>query len=87
MDKMFIFELIEKVKDSKIQELELTTSDGKILIRQYQGPKEVYVSGQPLATAITASSQVEQQQTGQSVNIEATSSQKESKYHVIKSPL
>lgn len=89
MDKMFIFELIERVKDSKIEELELLTSEGKILIKQYQGPKEVYVSAQPqVAGTVTAPAQVEQQP-GQSINIETSLPQKdkENKYHVIKSPL
>lgn len=88
MDKMFIFELIERVKDSKIEELELLTSEGKILIKQYQGPKEVYVSAQPQTVAVSTPSQVEQQ-SGQGISIEASLPQKEkeNKYHVIKSPL
>lgn len=90
MDKVFIFELIEKVKDSKIEELEIETSEGKISIKQYQGPKEIYVSGQPqVSTVATIPPQVEQRP-AQSVSIEAKPSLKEEKennYHVVKSPL
>lgn len=88
MDKMFIFELIERVKDSKIEELELLTSEGKILIRQYHGPKEVYLSAQPQAgTPMAYPSQVEQPTQSITTETTLTQKEKENRYHVIKSPL
>ncbi|MEZ0323622.1 MAG: acetyl-CoA carboxylase biotin carboxyl carrier protein [Hydrogenothermaceae bacterium] len=81
MDKDFIFELIERVKDSKIEEIELFTSEGKIVIKQYHGPKEVQIS-QPQIQPIVSNPQP--------VNIETITespSKKEKNYHVIKSPL
>lgn len=83
MDKTFIFELIEKIKNSKIEELELQTPDGKIFIRQYHGPKEVNLSHtQPISpTVYTEPEKTAAAQTNQ------IKQEKESEYHVIKSPL
>lgn len=87
MDKMFIFELIERVKDSKIEELELLTSEGKILIKQYHGPKEVHISTQPQTSSVVANLDKTQHQLEQNTTPETALPQKENKYHIIKSPL
>ncbi|MCX7760321.1 MAG: acetyl-CoA carboxylase biotin carboxyl carrier protein [Hydrogenothermaceae bacterium] len=83
MDKNFVFELIERIKDSKIEELELITSEGKIVIKQYQGPKEVQISQLQTQPVIghTQPAYTEKMSPIESIpHIEKN-------YHVIKSPL
>ena len=83
MDKKFIFELLEKVKGSKIEEIEISTDDIKIKVKQYVAPKKVIqnISSKDLQI--------------QDTNVEKEGEKKEKKeekkeekkYHVIKSPL
>lgn len=85
MDKDFVFELIERIKDSKIEELELITSEGKIVIKQYQGPKEVQISQPPVQQLLSYSQAPVE-------NVVIPESPKElvektKNYYVIKSPL
>lgn len=79
MDKSFVFELIDRIKDSKVEEIYIETPDSKITIRQYVGPKEVYTSQQipvNLPQPTQPSTQTEQPQKERQPN-----------YHIIKSPL
>ncbi|NPA53094.1 MAG: acetyl-CoA carboxylase biotin carboxyl carrier protein [Aquificae bacterium] len=81
MDKNLIFEIIDKIKGTKIEEVEFETPEGKIKVKQYVGPKEV-VSAPPPAPVIEVKEEIKG--TGATVEIETKA---EKKYHVIKSPL
>jgi acetyl-CoA carboxylase biotin carboxyl carrier protein len=81
MDKNLIFEIIEKIKGTKIEEVEFETPEGKIKVKQYVGPKEVVSAPSP-APVIEVKEEIKS--TGATVEIEA---KPEKKYHVIKSPL
>jgi acetyl-CoA carboxylase biotin carboxyl carrier protein len=79
MDKEFLFELIEKIKDTKIEHLEIETDKGKLKIKQNITPKVVYQSK-------------EENTSNETVTVETKPSKEEEKkeekkYHVIKSPL
>ena len=79
MDKSLIFEIIEKIQGTKIEEVEFETKEGRIKIRQYVGPKKEVVSApQPIVEV------KEEIKTSAPVEVEKEKSQK---YHVIKSPL
>ncbi len=80
MNKELLFEIIEKIKGTNIEEVELETKEGRIKVKQYLGQhqqavvpvqqpvveiKEEIVSGQPPKTEV----------------------KEEKKYHIIKSPL
>ncbi|WP_457625003.1 acetyl-CoA carboxylase biotin carboxyl carrier protein [Persephonella sp.] len=79
MDKELIFEIIEKIKGTKIEEVEFENEKGRIKIKQYVGPKKEVVAPAPqpvieVKEEIKAPAKVEVEK-------------KESRYHVIKSPL
>ncbi|ACN99626.1 acetyl-CoA carboxylase biotin carboxyl carrier protein [Sulfurihydrogenibium azorense] len=88
MDKSFVFELIEKIKDTKIEEIEISTEEGKIHIKQYLGPKEVVMS-QPTAPQIQYIPQpvVEIKEEIKTSSEPLVKEESNKKYHVIKSPL
>jgi acetyl-CoA carboxylase biotin carboxyl carrier protein len=83
MDKEFIFQLIEKIKDTKIEEIELSTGEYSICIKQYLGPKEV-ISQSPASQIVNipASPVIEVKE-----EVKKSEIKEEQKYHVIKSPL
>ncbi len=81
MNKDLIFEIIEKIKGTKIEEVEFETPEGKIKIKQYVGPKEV-ISAPTQIPVVEVKEEIKG--TGATVEIESIS---EKKYHVIKSPL
>ena len=80
MDKNLIFEIIEKIKGTKIEEVEFETEEGRIKIKQYIGPKKEVVSTAP-QPVVEVKEEIKAPST---VEIEKGESQK---YHVIKSPL
>lgn len=87
MDRDFVFELIERVKDSKIEELELITSEGKIVIKQYQGPKEIQIPQAQIQPVVTYTQPVP---VTEKLSIPENPNElveKSKNYHVIKSPL
>ncbi len=79
MDKNLIFEIIEKIKGTKIEEVEFETEKGRIKIRQYVGPKKEVVSAPQQVVEV-------KEELKHSPTVEE---QKENagNYHVIKSPL
>ncbi|WP_456382296.1 acetyl-CoA carboxylase biotin carboxyl carrier protein [Persephonella sp.] len=80
MDKNLIFEIIEKIKGTKIEEVEFETEKGRIKIKQYVGPKKEVVAPAPQPVI-----EVKEEIKGSaSIEVEKAESQK---YHVIKSPL
>ncbi|MCX7738850.1 MAG: acetyl-CoA carboxylase biotin carboxyl carrier protein [Hydrogenothermaceae bacterium] len=83
MDKSFVFELIDRVKDSNIEEIYIETPDGKINIKQYTGPKEIYLS--PTSQTVPAS--ITQPNSISTTHVETLPKEKQISYHVIKSPL
>lgn len=79
MDKNLIFEIIEKIKGTKIEEVEFETEKGRIKIKQYVGPKKEVVSApQPVVEV------KEEIKAPATVEVEKDGSKR---YHVIKSPL
>lgn len=87
MDRDFVFELIERVKDSKIEELEIQTSEGKIVIRQYHGPSHINISQAPAVIQESIAGQMEVSKKTAPVEVQETQKEKEKGYHIIKSPL
>ncbi len=85
MDREFVFELIEKIKDTKIEHIEIETSDGKIKIKQYIAPKVVYQTGEEKKIVEPVSVDVVKEEATEKVETEKKEEGK--KYHVIKSPL
>lgn len=85
MDKEIIFQLIEKIKDTKIEEIEISTEEYSVYIKQYLGPKEV-VSQTPISPIqtpiVSPSVEVKEEVKKPEPKIE-----QKQKYHVIKSPL
>ncbi|WP_457621587.1 acetyl-CoA carboxylase biotin carboxyl carrier protein [Persephonella sp.] len=81
MNKDLIFEIIEKIKGTKIEEVEFETEEGKIKIKQYVGPKEV-VSHAPSPVI-----EVKEEIKGVQPQVEIEAKTETQKYHVIKSPL
>jgi len=80
MDKNLIFEIIEKIKGTKIEEVEFETEKGRIKIKQYVGPKKEVVAPAPQPII-----EVKEEIKGSaSIEVEKAETQK---YHVIKSPL
>ncbi len=79
MDKNLIFEIIEKIKGTKIEEVEFETEEGRIKIRQYVGPKKEVVSA--------PQQMVELKGEPKPVSFVESQEEKVEKYHVIKSPL
>ena len=88
-NKNLIFELIDRIKGSKIEEVEISTENIKIKIKQYVAPKKVVQQvsqhtqqGQitpPIETNLQLPVPVEEE--------EKKETKEEKKYHVIKSPL
>ncbi|WP_293442550.1 acetyl-CoA carboxylase biotin carboxyl carrier protein [Persephonella sp.] len=80
MDKELIFEIIEKIKGTKIEEVEFENEKGRIKIKQYVGPKKEIVASAP-QPVVEVKEEIKAPST---VEIE---SKENHKYHVIKSPL
>ncbi|GAB6073130.1 acetyl-CoA carboxylase biotin carboxyl carrier protein [Venenivibrio stagnispumantis] len=76
MNNEFIFEIIERIKSSNIQEIEIIAGDFQLRVKQNIAPKEV-----PVQTA-----NIQQPAIQQPVITEEKKAE-EKKYHVIKSPL
>ncbi len=74
-------EIIEKIKDTKIEEIELETETERIRIKQYLGPKEVVSGGTSVPAPIV---EIKEEIKPESVKTEVETTQK---YHVLKSPL
>lgn len=85
MDKKFIFQLLDKIKGSKIEEVEISTDEVKIKIKQYVAPKRIVqqVQGTEQSLHIDEKKHTDIEENRESVEKE----NKEEKYHVIKSPL
>ncbi len=81
MDKNLIFEIIEKIKGTKIEEVEFETPEGKIRVKQYVGPKEVVSA--PAPQVIELKEEIKTPVGEANIELEASGK----KYHVIKSPL
>lgn len=86
MDKEFVFELIEKLKDTKVEELEILTESGKIRIKQYLGPKEIVSQTLP-QTHYIPQPVVEIKEEIKAPVETQVKEELQKKYHVIKSPL
>jgi len=82
MDKKFIFEIIEKIKDTNIEEIELEIEGDKVRIKQYLGPKEVNTFQMPNYAFQPVAEKKEEVKTS-----ECNTKEENKKYHVIKSPL
>ncbi len=82
MDKNLIFEIIEKIKNTKIEEVEFETPEGKIKVKQYVGPKEVINAVSPQTPVVEVKEEIKAGVPQIEVETKA-----EKKYHVIKSPL
>ncbi len=83
MDKEFIFQLIEKIKDTRIEEINLSDGENTIIIKQYIGPKEVLQAQQQYIPQPTPIVEIKEEiKTIPDIKEEA-----KQKYHVIKSPL
>ncbi len=80
MNKELLFEIIEKIKGTNIEEVELETKDGRIRVKQYLGQKEQAVI--PVQQPV-----VEIKEEIISGQPPKTETKEEKKYHVIKSPL
>ncbi len=81
MDKELLYEIIEKIKGTKIEEVEIETQEGKIKVKQYVGPKEII--SQPSTAPVV---EIKEEVTPAGTKVEAEIKE-EKKYHVIKSPL
>ena len=82
MDKNLIFEIIDKIKGTKIEEVEFETPEGKIKVKQYVGPKEIVSAPSPAPVI-----EVREEIKGSQANVEIETHEGKGKYHVIKSPL
>ncbi|NPA52370.1 MAG: acetyl-CoA carboxylase biotin carboxyl carrier protein [Aquificae bacterium] len=79
MNKELLFEIIEKIKGTNIEEVELETKDGRIKVKQYLGQTQPVI---PVQQPV-----VEIKEEIISAPAPKTEIKEESKYHVIKSPL
>lgn len=83
MDEKFVFEIIEKIEGTKIEEVEIEKEGVKIKVKQYVGPKEV----QNIPPSSSPSVKIKEYITpSQTTSVEARAKE-EKNYHVIKSPL
>lgn len=83
MDKEFIFQLIEKIKGTRIEEINIVDSETSITIKQYIGPKElIQTQPQYIPQPAPVIEIKEEIKTTPEIKEEA-----KQKYHVIKSPL
>ncbi len=83
MDKEFIFQLIEKIKDTRIEEINIVNGETSITVKQYIGPKELVQTQPQYIPQPTPVVEIKEE-------IKTTPEIKEEtkqKYHVIKSPL
>ncbi|NPA12631.1 MAG: acetyl-CoA carboxylase biotin carboxyl carrier protein [Aquificae bacterium] len=79
MDKKLIFEIIDRIKGTKIEEVEFETKEGKVKIKQYVGPqKEIVAPAVPSQPVV----EIKNETVAPQQNTEESN-----KYHVIKSPL
>jgi len=83
MDEKFIFEIIQKIEGTKIEEVEIEKDGIKIKVKQYVGPKEVHNVVPSSAPSVEIKEYITP---SQSPTVE-TVSKDEKSYHVIKSPL
>jgi len=79
MDKELLFEIIEKIKGTNIEEVEFETENGKIRIKQFIGERKQITPVQQPFVEIK-----EEIVSGIPTKVET---KEEKKYHVIKSPL
>jgi acetyl-CoA carboxylase biotin carboxyl carrier protein len=82
MNEKFIFEIIEKIEGTKIEEVEIEKDGIKIKVKQYIGPKEVH----NVLPASTPSVEIKEYITP-TQNPPVETKKEEKNYHVIKSPL
>lgn len=94
MDREFIFQLIEKIKNTRIEHIELETETEKIKIKQFIAPKVVHKNiGQTNEVIHSHSLNFTQHGINEpEVELEVENKHnseevEEGKYHVIKSPL
>jgi acetyl-CoA carboxylase biotin carboxyl carrier protein len=85
MDKEFIFELIDRIKDTKIEHIEIETTEGKVKVKQYIAPKVVYQTAEEKKVVEPVSVDIVKEEPQEKVEVEKKDESK--KYHVIKSPL
>jgi len=84
MDEKFVFEIIEKIEGTKIEEVEIEKDGVKIKVKQYIGPKEVH----NVMPAGAPSVEIKEYITpSEPPKIEASGKAESKNYHVIKSPL
>ncbi len=79
MDKELLFEIIEKIKGTNIEEVEFETENGRIRIKQFIGERKQITPVQQPVVEIK-----EEIVSGVPTKVET---KEEKKYHVIKSPL
>jgi acetyl-CoA carboxylase biotin carboxyl carrier protein len=84
MDREFIFELIEKIKNTKIEHIEIETSEGKVKVKQHIAPKVIHQTKDE-KKAVEPTEVVHYET--KSEETEKRGEAEEKKYHVIKSPL
>ena len=86
MDKDFIFQLLDKIKGSKIEEVEISYNDIKIKVKQYVAPKKVVqqISSNQSLPVVDNQLPVPTEEKREE---EKKEKKEEKKYHVIKSPL
>ncbi len=82
MDEKFVFEIIEKIEGTKIEEVEIEKDGVKIKVKQYIGPKEVHN-----ISSTTPSVEIKEYITPSGTPAVETTAKEEKNYHVIKSPL
>jgi len=90
MDKKFIFELLESIKGSKIEEVEISSKDIKIKVKQYVAPKKIVQqlsAGNTQNIPSVESLELSDKEKNEDKEVKAKEEKTEKKYHVIKSPL
>jgi len=80
--KNLLFEIIDKIENTKVEEVEIEVEGVKIKVKQYLGPKEV----KQVASSTPSVEIKEFINTGETPKVEVAK-EEEKKYHVIKSPL
>ncbi|HIE58561.1 MAG TPA: acetyl-CoA carboxylase biotin carboxyl carrier protein [Persephonella sp.] len=83
MDEKFVFEIIEKIKGTKIEEVEIEKEGIKIKVKQYVGPKEV----QNIHPSPSPSVEIKEYISPTQTPLVEAHAKEEKNYHVIKSPL
>ncbi len=82
MDEKFVFEIIDRIEGTKIEEVEVEKDGVKIKVKQYVGPKEVHN-----ISSNTPSVEIKEYITPTGTPSVETTAKEEKNYHVIKSPL